>query len=89
MRNDSKAFEVLGGGFTFWIYSTTSINGTSASNFINGCNGKFNGGEGIDIPANTWTQVTVTAADMNPTRFLIIQGSVEGTIYLDGFAPLA
>ena len=89
MRDDSKAYEILSAGFTFWVYSTTSINGTSASNFINGCNGKFNGGEGINIPANTWTQVTVTVEDMNPTRFLIIQGSVEGTIYLDCFEPLA
>jgi hypothetical protein len=88
MRNDSSAYELLKDGFTFWIYSTASINGTSANNFINGGNNKFNGGEGINIPANTWTQVTVTAADMNPTRFLIIQGSVEGTIYLDDFQPL-
>ena len=90
MRDDSTAFSVLSGGFTFWIYSTTSINGTeNAKNFINGNNGLFNGGEGIVIPANTWTKVTVTAADMNPTRFLILQGSFEGTIYLDGFAPLS
>lgn len=88
MRNDSTAFSVLSGGFTFWIYSTTSINGVDTKNFVNGVNEKFNGGEGIMIPANTWTKVTVTAADMNPTRFLIIQGNTEGTIYLDGFAPL-
>ena len=88
MRNDSSAYELLKNGFTFWIYSTVGLNGTTASNFINGCNGKFNGGEGMNIPANTWTQVTVTAEDMNPTRFLIIQGSAEGTIYLDDFQPL-
>ena len=88
MRDDSAAYELLKDGFTFWIYSTTSINGTSANNFINGCNAKFNGGEGMNVPANTWTKVTVTAADMSPTRFLIIQGSVEGTIYIDDFQPL-
>ena len=88
MRNDSSAYELLKNGFTFWIYSTVGLNGTTAPNFINGCNGKFNGGEGMNVPANTWTKVTVTAADMNPTRFLIIQGSAEGTIYLDDFQPL-
>ena len=88
MRNDSSVYELLKNGFTFWIYSTVGLNGTTAPNFINGCNGKFNGGEGMNIPANTWTKVTVTAADMNPTRFLIIQGSAQGTIYLDDFQPL-
>ncbi len=89
MRNDSAAFAKLSGGFTFWIYSTVDIDGVNSNFFINGNNAKFNGGEGIFIPANTWTQVTVTAADMNPTRFLILQGNWAGTIYLDGFAPLA
>ena len=57
MRNDSTAFAKLSGGFSFWIYSTTAVNGTTANNFINGANGKFNGGTGITIPANTWTKV--------------------------------
>ena len=89
MRNDSTAYSLLKNGFSFWIYSTTAINGTTANNFINGANGKFNGGAGITIPANTWTQVIVTAADMNPTRFLIMQGSWTGTVYLDDFQPLS
>jgi hypothetical protein len=88
MRNDSTAFSYLSGGFTFWIYSTVEIDGVNTKNFINGANEKFNGGEGIIIPANTWTKVTVTAADMNPTRFLILQGNWEGTIYVDDFQPL-
>ncbi len=88
MRNDSTAYELLKDGFTFWIYSTVDIDGVDAKNIINGANEKFNGGEGIYIKANTWTQVTVTAADMNPTRFLILQGSFAGTIYLDDFQPL-
>ncbi len=88
MRNDSTAFATLQNGFTFWIYSTVEIDGVNEKQIVNGCNGKFNGGEGIYIPANTWTQVTVTAADMNPTRFLILQGSFAGTIYVDDFQPL-
>ncbi len=88
MRNDSTTFAKLGDGFTFWIYSTTAINGTTTSNFINGYNNKFNGGAGINIPANTWTQVFVTSADMNPTRFLIMQGNWAGTIYIDDIQPL-
>ena len=88
MRNDSATFELLKDGFTFWIYSTVDIDGVNTKNIVNGCNEKFNGGEGIYIPANTWTQITVTAADMNPTRFLILQGNVAGTIYFDEFKPL-
>ncbi len=88
MRNDSTAYSKLSGGFSFWIYSTSAINGTTANNFINGCNGKFNDGAGITIPANTWTQVFVTAADMNPTRFLIMQGSWTGTVYIDDIQPI-
>ena len=88
MRNDSTAFATLSSGFSFWIYSTVEIDGVNTSNFYNGNNENFNGGEGIIIPANTWTKVTVTAADMNPTRFLILQGGIEGTIYLDDFQPL-
>ena len=86
---ESEALTTFSGGFTFWIYSTVGLNGTTAKNFINGDNNKFNGGEGINVPANTWTQITVTAEDINSSgRFLIIQGSPEGTIYLDDFQPL-
>ena len=88
MRSDSTAYSKLSGGFSFWIYSTTAIDGVNTSNFYNGSNGKFNDGVGINIPANTWTQVLVTAADMNPTRFLILQGNWAGTIYIDDIQPL-
>ena len=85
---NSAALQEMANGFTFWIYSTVGLNGTTANNFINGVNNKFNGGEGITVPANTWTQITVTAEDIGNGRFLIIQGSTEGTIYLDDFRPL-
>lgn len=88
-HSESEALTTFAGGFTFWIYSTTGLNGTTANNFINGVNEKFNDGAGITIAANTWTQVTVTAADIDSNgRFLIIQGSTEGTIYIDDFRPL-
>ena len=44
---------------------------------------------GIIIPANTWTQITLQAEDIEPNgRFLILQGNWAGTIYIDDFAPL-
>ena len=90
MAADSTMYSFMKGGFTFWIYSTTAINGTTDSQFINGVNGKFNGGSGVSIPANVWTRVTVSASDIHSTagRFLILQGATEGTIYLDDFKPL-
>ena len=88
MRDDSTAYATLENGFTFWVYSTVDIDGVNTKNFINGNNGLFNGGEGVYIQANTWTQITVTADDKNPTRFLILQGNFEGTIYIDDFQPL-
>ena len=87
---NSEALQTFKNGFTFWIYSTAGLNGLEANNFINGVNGKFNGGAGMSIPANQWVQVTVTADDMTADgRFMIIQGSAQGTIYLDDFQPLA
>ena len=88
MNTDSTAYANLSGGFSFWIYSTTAINGTTASNFINGDNAKFNGGAGMTIPANTWTQVIVTASDIKNGRFLIMQGSWAGTVYIDDIEPI-
>ena len=89
MSAESTMYSTLKNGFTFWIYSTTELNGESDIQFINGCNNKLNGGNGLIIPANTWTQVTVSAEDMHETgRFLILQGITEGTIYLDDFQPL-
>ncbi|MBQ3020136.1 MAG: hypothetical protein IJD77_06095, partial [Clostridia bacterium] len=89
MSSESTMYAALKNGFTFWIYSTVEMNGESEIQFINGVNGKFNGGSGVIIPANTWTQVTVSAEDIHATgRFLIMQGATEGTIYLDDFQPL-
>ena len=89
MAADSAMYAAMKNGFTFWIYSTTEIDGTLDHILFNGSNQKLNGGEGVKIEANTWTQITVTAADINSTgRFLILQGATEGTIYLDDFQPL-
>ena len=85
---NSQALTDFAGGFTFWIYSTTAIDGTSDSAFYNGVNARFNGGAGLMIPANTWTKVTVQPEDIGNGRFLILQGSWTGTIYLDDFQPL-
>ena len=91
MDSDSEMYALLKNGFTFWVYSTTAMNGTSAVEFVNGNGSKFNGGAGVSIAANTWTQVTVTAADMHPTacRFLILQLATAGTVYIDDIQPLA
>lgn len=91
MRTDSMANSLLKNGFTFWIYSTTELDGVNTDNFINGDNAKFNGGAGVTVKANTWTQITVTAEDMRgAARFLIIQGggATAGTIYIDDICPL-
>ena len=89
MAADSAMYASMKNGFTFWIYSTVEMNGEGDAQFINGLNGKLNGGEGVKIEANTWTQVTVSAEDIHETgRFLILQGATEGTIYLDDFQPL-
>ena len=89
MSSESTMYAALKNGFTFWIYSTVEMNGESEIQFINGLNNKLNGGNGVIIPANTWTQVTVSAEDIHATgRFLIMQGATEGTIYLDDFQPL-
>ena len=90
MSAESAMYASMKNGFTFWIYSTVAMDGESDNQFINGKNGKLNGGNGVSIPANTWTQVTVSAEDMHATgRFLILQGNTEGTIYLDDFQPLS
>ena len=90
MAADSAMYDSMKNGFTFWIYSTVEMNGESENQIINGKNGKLNGGNGVTIPANTWTQVTVSAEDMHATgRFLILQGATEGTIYLDDFQALS
>ena len=90
MSNESAMYASLKNGFTFWIYSTVEMNGESDTQFINGLNGKLNGGNGVIIPANTWTKITVSAEDIHSTgRFLILQGETEGTVYLDDFQPLS
>ena len=93
LHPDGEMYALLKNGFTFWVYADldeqSGINGVDTGNFGNGANGKYNGGEGIKINAREWTQVTVTAEDINASgRFLIIQGSTAGTYYLDGFEPL-
>ena len=88
-HSESQALVDFAGGCTFWIYSTVEIDGVNSSSIVNGVNGKLNGGEGIIIPANTWTQITLQAEDIEPNgRFLILQGNWAGTIYIDDFAPL-
>ena len=87
-HSESQALVDFSVGFTFWIYSTVEIDGVNTNNFVNGVNGKFNGGEGIIIPANTWTQVTVRPEEIGNGRFLIMQGNWSGTIYLDDFQIL-
>ena len=89
MSIESAMYASLKEGFTFWIYSTVKIDGEGDTQFINGLNGKLNGGKGITIEANTWTQVTVSAEDIHATgRFLILQGNTEGAIYIDDIQPL-
>ena len=91
LANTSSAmYEELKNGFTFWIYSTVALNGEGeAKNFINGKNEQF-GEDGVSISANTWTKVTITADDIDGSgRFLILDGSTAGTIYLDDICPLA
>ncbi|MBO5737146.1 MAG: hypothetical protein J6S04_04985, partial [Clostridia bacterium] len=88
MHVESKNYKTLKNGFTFWIYSTVGLNGTSANNFVDG-NGKKFGENGIMVPANTWTQITVEKDDINASaRFLQIAGSTAGTIYIDDIEPL-
>ncbi len=88
INSASKMYAELKDGFTFWIYSTVALNGTGANNFIGGSK-KF-GDSGILVHANTWTQVTVSADNINESgRWLQIQGSTAGTIYLDDFRPLS
>ena len=90
MMSDSKVYALLSEGFTFWIYSTTALNGTSANQIVNGYEGKLNGGVGINVEANTWTKITITADDIKgASRFLTLTGSTEGTIYIDDIEPLS
>ena len=85
---NSQAIQNFAGGFTFWIYSTEEIDGASGVKFYNGVNARFYGGEGLIIPANTWTQIVVTAEDIGNGRFLILQGNWKSTIYIDDFQLL-
>ena len=89
MASDATMYSLLKDGFTFWIYSTTALNGTSSSQIVNGYEGKLNGGTGIDVAANTWTKIAITADDIKAaSRFLTLTGNTEGTIYIDDFQPL-
>ena len=82
---NSQALQDFAYGFSFWIYSTTAIDGVSGSNLYNGVNGKFNNGAGVTIPANTWTQILVMPEDIGNGRFMILQGNWKSTIYIDDF----
>ncbi len=93
LNTGGEMYSLLKNGFSFWVYADldaqSGINGTSATNFIDGANNKFNGGAGINVTARQWTQVVVTAENINASgRFLIIQGSTAGTYYFDGFEPI-
>ena len=93
LNTGGEMYALLKNGFTFWMYADLdehpAINGVGTSNIVNGANGKLNGGEGIMVKKGEWTQITITAEDINSTgRFLIIQGSTAGTYYFDGFEPL-
>lgn len=94
MRADSTTYEALKNGFTFWLYTTVTINGTGTQNLTNGKGEKLNGGEGMFVPANTWVQITITADDIahaegdSPCPFFKLNGSTAGTFYLDGFQAL-
>ncbi|MBE5739308.1 MAG: hypothetical protein E7349_00470 [Clostridiales bacterium] len=89
MVSNSTMYALLKDGFTFWIYSTTALNGTSSTQIVNGYEGKLNGGTGIDVEANTWTKITVMADDIKAaSRFLTLTGGTAGTIYIDDFQPI-
>ena len=89
INSATETYTELLDGFTFWIYSTVGLNGTTADNFVNGYGQKLNGGEGLTVRANTWTQITISADDIDSGRFLQINGSTAGTIYIDGIEPLS
>ena len=90
MRANSFAYENLKNGFTCWIYSTVELSG---SDILNGNGNAFNGGAGVTVAANTWTQITFTTEDIvqgtgeDPCLFLKLAGAA-GTIYLDGIEPI-
>ncbi|MBR3864648.1 MAG: InlB B-repeat-containing protein [Clostridia bacterium] len=93
IRSDSAYSSYLRtNGFTFWIYSTVSINGSSAvQNIKTGNNGALHKGEGLILTKNTWTQITIYPEDLTSDgRFFIINGSAstDGTFYIDDFQPL-
>ena len=89
MMGDAVSYALLKDGFTFWIYSTTALDGTSATQISNGYEAKLNGGTGIYVEANTWTKITITAEDIKgASRFLTLTGNTEGTIYIDDIEPL-
>ena len=93
-RADSATYAALRNGFSFWIYSTIGVNGTSATNLRNGNSQKLNGGAGMNISKNTWTKITLTKDDIVQgsgeagCSFLKIVGSTNGTYYIDGIQPL-
>ena len=87
MHVDSLNYATLKSGFTFWIYSTVGLNGSTASNFVDGNGNKF-GENGMTVPANKWTQITIEKKNFNGTTFLKLAGSTAGTIYIDDIEAL-
>ena len=90
LNPSSTLYATLKDGFTFWIYSTVTVNGRSGvGNITNGYDAVWDAD--FVLRANTWTQITVTADDINTGnqgRFLGIKGSSAGTFYIDDIRPL-
>lgn len=86
----STLYATLKDGFTFWIYSTVTVNGRSGvGNITNGYDAVWDAD--FVLRANTWTQITVDPEDINTGnqyRFLGIKGSSAGTFYIDDIRPL-
>ena len=90
LNPSSTLYATLKDGFTFWIYSTVTVNGRSGvGNITNGYDAVWDAD--FVLRANTWTQITVDPEDINTGnqyRFLGIKGSSAGTFYIDDIRPL-
>lgn len=72
------------GKIKFDFYSTIPINANpSVKNATDGMNNPL-GGDGYQIPANTWVSYEFDASNFTTDgRFFILQGSTAGTMYFD------
>lgn len=79
--NNSEMYSLMKNGFTFWMYTTETL-----ANVRNG-----NNANGVRVPANTWTKVTMKADDIHPTayRFMMLMDAVACTVYIDDIQPIA